>query len=58
MTEFRGRGDEVRVYPLSFSEFYSSNLWTDKYDAWNEYSRYGGLPMLLSKKQILKKLII
>lgn len=33
MTEFKGRDDEVRVYPLSFSEFYSSNLWTDKYDA-------------------------
>lgn len=56
MTEFRGRGDEVRVYPLSFSEFYSSNLWADKYDAWNEYSRYGGLPMLLSKKTDSEKI--
>lgn len=50
MTEFRGRGDEVRVFPLSFSEFYSANLWDDKYVAWNEYSTYGGLPMLLTKK--------
>lgn len=50
MTEFRGRGDEVRVFPLSFSEFYSSNQFVDKYEAWNEYSRYGGLPMLLTKK--------
>ena len=50
MTEFRGRGDEVRVYPLSFSEFYSSNLWNDKYEAWNEYTRFGGLPMILTKK--------
>ena len=50
MTEFRGRGDEVRVFPLSFAEFYSSNQFVDKYEAWNEYSRYGGLPMLLTKK--------
>ncbi|MCI6715969.1 MAG: ATP-binding protein [Bacilli bacterium] len=50
MTEFRDRGDEVRVYPLSFSEFYSSNLWNDKYEAWNEYTRFGGLPMILTKK--------
>ena len=50
MTEFRGRGDEVRVFPLSFAEFYSSNQFIDKYEAWNEYSRYGGLPMLLTKK--------
>ena len=33
MTEFRGRGDEVRVFPLSFKEFYSANLWDDKYEA-------------------------
>lgn len=39
MTEFRGRGDEVRVFPLSFAEFYSSNQFVDKYEAWNEYSR-------------------
>ena len=49
MSEFRGRGDEVRVYPLSFKEFYlASDL--DKYDAFDEYQRYGGLPMLLNKK--------
>lgn len=50
MTEFRGRGDEIRVYPLSFLEFYSSNVFEDKYEAWKEYSTYGGLPLLLSKK--------
>ena len=50
MTEFRGRGDEVKVYPLSFKEFYSSNLFEDKYEAWNEYSTYGGLPMILTRK--------
>lgn len=49
MSEFRGRGDEVRIYPLSFKEFYqTSNL--DKYDAFDEYQRYGGLPMLLTKQ--------
>lgn len=58
MTEFRGRGDEVRVYPLSFSEFYSSNLWNDKYEAWNEYIRFGGLPMILTKKTMMKRAII
>lgn len=56
MTEFRGRGDEVRVFPLSFAEFYSSNLWDDKYEAWNEYSTYGGLPMLLTKKTDSEKI--
>lgn len=49
MSEFRGRGDEVRIYPLSFKEFYqASDL--DKYDAFDEYQRYGGLPMLLNKQ--------
>ncbi len=56
MTEFRGRGDEVRVFPLSFSEFYSSNLWDNKYEAWNEYSTHGGLPMLLTKKTDSEKI--
>ena len=49
ITEFRGRGDEVKVFPLSFSE-YVSNFKGDKYEAWNEYVLYGGLPMILSKK--------
>ena len=49
ITEFRGRGDEVRVYPLSFAEFleaFSGN----KSDAWNEYLTYGGMPYILTKK--------
>ena len=46
-TEFRGRGDEVKVYPLSFSEFYEA-YGQDKMDAYNEYSMYGGMPYLLS----------
>ena len=44
-TEFRGRGDEVKVYPLSFREFYEA-CGHDKMDAYNEYSMYGGMPYL------------
>lgn len=43
ITEFRGRGDELHIGPLSFDEFmsvYNGN----KYDGWNEYMLYGGLP--------------
>ncbi len=43
VTEFRGRGDEVRVYPLSFAEFFSCYE-GDYDDAWGEYLLYGGLP--------------
>ena len=45
-TEFGGRGDEIHMYPLSFSEFmtvYSGN----KYDGWNEYITYGGIPLVV-----------
>lgn len=49
LTEFRGRGDEVRVYPLSFSEYVSA-FGGDKNDAWREYMMYGGLPRILSCK--------
>lgn len=49
LTEFRGRGDEVRVYPLSFAEYVSAYP-GDKYDAWMDYYTYGGLPMILSRK--------
>ena len=45
ITEFRGRGDEIRVYPLSFAEFYS--VYDGEYeDAWNDYMIYGGLPQI------------
>ena len=50
LTEFRGRGDEVRVYPLSFSEYYSSCANKDKLDVGNEYSMFGGMPALILKK--------
>lgn len=43
LTEFRGRGDQVHIYPLSFSEFYSY-CGGDFLDSYDEYSLYGGLP--------------
>lgn len=49
LTEFRGRGDEIRVNPLSFAEFYNA-FEGDKRDAWQEYYTYGGLPLVLAKK--------
>ena len=49
ITEFRGRGDEIKVFPLSFSEYIES-FKGDKQDAWNEYVIYGGLPLIFSKK--------
>ena len=49
LTEFRGRGDEVRVYPLSFSE-YCSAFNGSRDDAWNEYMTFGGLPRILSMR--------
>lgn len=46
ITEFRGRGDEVHMYPLSFAEFISVYQGT-KQDGWNEYMLYGGIPLVL-----------
>lgn len=62
VTEFRGRGDEVRVYPLSISELqeaYPEKSWDE---LWQEYSNFGGLPMAVltegteRKKSYLKQL--
>lgn len=47
LTQFRDRGDEIRVFPLSFAEFYSET--DDKRAAWQEYYTYGGMPFLSSK---------
>lgn len=47
ITEFEGRGDEIHVFPLSFKEFYSAYE-GNKYDAFDEYCLYGGLPLLCS----------
>ena len=54
VTEFRGRGDEIRVYPLSFSEFYSA-VDGDKSEVWKEYYTYGGLPQILEFDSEKKK---
>ncbi len=50
ITEFRGRGDEIHMFPLSFSEFMSVYPGT-KQDGWNEYMLYGGLPLVLRFEQ-------
>lgn len=49
ITEFRGRGDEIRIFPLSFKEFYDAYE-GDKHDAWNEYILYGGMPFIANIK--------
>ena len=46
LTQFRDRGDEIRVFPLSFAEFYDAYE-GDKREAWQEYYTYGGMPMVL-----------
>lgn len=48
LTEFRDRGDEIRIYPLSFKEFYDYKK-IDKSDAYREYITYGGLPLAILK---------
>ena len=55
VTEFRGRGDEIHLYPLSFSEYYAA-LGGDKRDAWNNYYTYGGLPQVLLTDDEEKKI--
>lgn len=49
VTEFRGRGDEIRILPLSFSEFMSAYNGSIS-DGWKDYYTYGGLPLVLSQK--------
>jgi predicted AAA+ superfamily ATPase len=48
VTEFRGRGDEVRVHPLSFREYISAYA-GDDHEAWDDYVTYGGLPLILTR---------
>ena len=51
ITEFRGRGDEIRIYTLSFREFVS--VYDGSLDeAWDEYFNYGGLPLILSMEMV------
>ena len=49
ITEFRGRGEDIKVYPLSFYEFMSVYD-GDKLDGWVEYITYGGLPLVVTMK--------
>lgn len=55
LTAFRGRGDEVKVYPISFKENYSF-VGGDKSDAYEEYALYGGMPLVFSKKSDAEKI--
>lgn len=61
ITEFRGRGDELHIAPLSFCEF-MERYEGDKYDGWHEYILYGGLPPVVllpsaeQKMELLKNL--
>lgn len=48
LTEFRGRSDDIRVHPLSFSEYYAS-VGGDRMEAFDNYAFYGGLPLILSR---------
>ncbi len=48
LTEFRGRSDEIRVHPLSFSEYYGA-IGGDRSEAFDEYAFYGGMPLILSR---------
>lgn len=49
LTAFRGRGDEIRVFPISFKEYYGF-IGGDKADAYEEYALYGGMPLVLTQK--------
>ena len=48
LTEFRGRSDEIRVHPLSFTEYYSA-VGGDMSEAFEDYAFYGGMPLILSR---------
>ena len=62
LTQFRDRGDEIRVFPLSFAEFYDAYE-GDKHNAWLDYCSYGGMPVTLTlssheeKSQYLRDLL-
>lgn len=55
LTAFRGRGDEVKIYPVSFKEYYSF-VGGDKSDAYEEYALYGGMPLIFSKNSDSEKM--
>lgn len=55
VTEFRGRGDEIRVWPLSFKEYFEV-VGGDRLQAWNDYYTYGGLPQVVQFESTVKKM--
>ena len=55
LTAFRGRGDEVKVFPISFKEYYDF-VGGDKSEAYEEYALYGGMPLVISKKNDAEKM--
>ena len=55
LTEFRGRSDEIKIHPFSFSEYYSF-VGGDKEEAFDNYSFYGGMPFLLTKQDETSKI--
>lgn len=56
ITEFRGRGDEIHVYPLSFKEFMNAYD-GDRYQGWADYVTYGGLPLTVTMKTEEQKIV-
>lgn len=54
LTEFKDRGDEIRVNPLTYKEFYSAYE-GDKHNAWKEFYTYGGMPLVMTKKDHQEK---
>ncbi|MCL2521675.1 MAG: ATP-binding protein [Erysipelotrichales bacterium] len=54
LTEFKDRGDEIKVNPLTFKEFYKAYI-GDKRNAWKEYFTYGGMPAVLFKQTHAEK---
>lgn len=55
VTEFRGRGDEIHLFPLSFSEYFAA-VGGDKSKAWKDYYTFGGLPQTLQIESEEKKM--
>ncbi len=53
-TNFRGRGTEIRVYPLSFAEFYEY-AGLEKFEAWEEYMSFGGMPLVALESSKIEK---
>ncbi|HHU53037.1 MAG TPA: ATP-binding protein [Clostridiaceae bacterium] len=49
LTEFRGRGDQIGIAPLTFSEFFPASN-KNQIEAWQEYSLYGGMPHILKEE--------